>query len=224
MTFGDAQAANGRDGHGGDGGGVATLEIPDDQLVIALRHGDASALGTLFDRHHRAVYAYLRCRLLQPSDAEDLCQDVFLRCIQAKGEFAAPEQVRPWLIGIARNVLREYVRRQHRRKEVAWTLMCLDVDEQKVEEEGATYDDVIGLLPGCMETLGPNAREALEMHYRSKMRLAKIGERLRRSEGAVKLLMFRARQALKMCIGQRTGCAIDVDADIVEAIDEDEKA
>jgi DNA-directed RNA polymerase specialized sigma24 family protein len=45
------------------------------------------------------------------------------------------------------------------------------------------------------------------------MRLAAIGERLRRSEGAIKLLMFRARQALKNCINRKTECAVEGDKD-----------
>jgi RNA polymerase sigma-70 factor (ECF subfamily) len=59
--------------------------------------------------------------------------------------------------------------------------------------------------------LGQNARDALEMHYRGRMRLAAIGERLRRSEGAIKLLMFRARQALKNCINSKVGCKLEGD-------------
>jgi RNA polymerase sigma-70 factor (ECF subfamily) len=39
------------------------------------------------------------------------------------------------------------------------------------------------------------------------MKLAEIGRRLRRSEGAVKLLMFRARQALKYCLASKSGTA-----------------
>jgi RNA polymerase sigma-70 factor (ECF subfamily) len=38
------------------------------------------------------------------------------------------------------------------------------------------------------------------MRYRGNLKLAAIGQKLHRSEGAVKLLMFRARQALKHCL------------------------
>jgi RNA polymerase sigma-70 factor (ECF subfamily) len=48
--------------------------------------------------------------------------------------------------------------------------------------------------------LGQSARQALEMYYASRLRLAEIGQQLKRSEGAVKLLMFRARQALRRCL------------------------
>jgi RNA polymerase sigma-70 factor (ECF subfamily) len=38
------------------------------------------------------------------------------------------------------------------------------------------------------------------MHYASRLRLIQISEQLKRSEGAVKLLLYRARQALKRCL------------------------
>jgi RNA polymerase sigma-70 factor (ECF subfamily) len=55
-------------------------------------------------------------------------------------------------------------------------------------------------LPVCLQSLGQSARQALELHYASRLRLADIGDHLKRSEGAVKLLLFRARQALRRCL------------------------
>jgi RNA polymerase sigma-70 factor (ECF subfamily) len=54
-----------------------------------------------------------------------------------------------------------------------------------------------------LEELGQSARQALELRYGACLRLAEIGERLHRSEGAVKLLVFRARQALRKCLDFR---------------------
>jgi RNA polymerase sigma-70 factor (ECF subfamily) len=83
--------------------------------------------------------------------------------------------------------------------------MEVDASSPAVDDR---YDDIIRVLPSCLESLGSSAREALEMYYRSKLRLAQIGERLRRSEGAVKLLMYRARQSLKNCLLRKTGCPV----------------
>ncbi|MGC3972272.1 MAG: sigma factor-like helix-turn-helix DNA-binding protein [Pirellulales bacterium] len=56
------------------------------------------------------------------------------------------------------------------------------------------YGDLVDHLPGCMDGLGDTARQAIEMRYQSELHLPDIGEKLRRSAGAAKLLMFRARQ------------------------------
>ena len=107
--------------------------------------------------------------------------------------------MRPWLFGIARNLLREHVRRIARRKEVAWTEMCLELDAL-VETPNVRAEDALAHLPACLDSLGKSAREALDLRYQARLRLAEIGEKLHRSEGAIKLLVHRARQALKHCL------------------------
>jgi RNA polymerase sigma-70 factor (ECF subfamily) len=121
-----------------------------------------------------------------------------------KDRFDEAGSVRSWLIGIARNLLYEHIRRMKRRREVAWTEMCLELDEL-TQSQPQCCDDGVTELNGCLESLADPAREALEMRYRSNLRLAQIGNRLRRSTGAVKLLMFRARQKLRHCMDNKTG-------------------
>ena len=96
-------------------------------------------------------------------------------------------------------MLREHVRRKTRSREVAWTEMCLELDHLAAEETAANAA-ALEHLPRCLEELGQSARQALDMRYGASLRLAEIGERLHRSEGAVKLLVFRARQALRKCL------------------------
>jgi RNA polymerase sigma-70 factor (ECF subfamily) len=177
-----------------------TESVPEDVLLLKqMRRGDRAAFEAIVTRHQRAVYGYLRTRLLEPADAEDLCQEVFLRCYSGKVRFDRAVELRPWLIGIGRNVLREHVRRKARTREVAWTEMCLEFDSLAAEETAANAA-ALDHLPRCLDELGQSARQALDMRYGASLRLAEIGEQLHRSEGAVKLLVFRARQALRKCL------------------------
>jgi RNA polymerase sigma-70 factor (ECF subfamily) len=105
-------------------------------------------------------------------------------------------------LGIARNLLREHARRLRRRKEVAWTELCLELDEMVSSDENV-YGDMLEFLPGCLNSLGESARQAIELRYSMHLRLSEVGEKLHRSEGAAKLLMFRARQALKNCLDRK---------------------
>lgn len=171
----------------------------DFRLLRQVKRGERGALTEIVKVHQQAVYGYLRARLLEPADAEDLCQEVFLRCFSGQVNFDRATTLRPWLIGIARNVLREHVRQKARRREIGWTHMCLSLDELAGEEPSAA-NPAMDHLPNCLEALGPSARRALDMRYGADLRLADIGERLHRSEGAIKLLIFRARQALKSCL------------------------
>lgn len=173
--------------------------VEDETLIQAAQRGDRQAFSQLVERHQSVVFGYLRARMLRAHDAEDLTQEVFLRCFTSWARFDGTQQVRPWLLGIARNLLLEHARKYRRRKETAWTEACLEIDET-VEAKDGVYGDLADNLPVCMEGLADTARQAIEMRYRSELHLPEIGEKLRRSAGAAKLLMFRARQALKNCL------------------------
>ncbi|HEY0981832.1 MULTISPECIES: RNA polymerase sigma factor [unclassified Schlesneria] len=173
----------------------------DQMLIEQLRQGDTSAFAQVIEQHQRVVYGYLRARVQQAVDADDMVQEVFLRFYLSQARFDSTALIRPWLIGIARNLLHEHVRHARRRKEVAWTELCLELESVLPADALWTdADDRLQQLPGCMNDLGPSARQAIELHYRSERKLVEIGRELHRSEGAVKLLMHRARQALRDCL------------------------
>ena len=175
--------------------------VSDQTLIEQLRRGDRLAFAQVIERHQQSVYGYLRARLQQTCDADDLMQEVFLRFYLSQARFDSTALIRPWLLGIARNLLREHVRDVKRRKEVAWTELCLDVESVlPLDALWSDSDDAIRYLPKCLEELGPSARQAIDLHYRSQRKLADIGREVHRSEGAVKLLMHRARQALRDCL------------------------
>src|SRR5687768_17748166 len=85
--------------------------VSDEQLIQWVADGDASCLGTLFERHHRGVYQY--CLQLTRSSAvsEDLVQDVFLRLLQKAASYRGEGSCKAWIFNIARNVTFDYLRR-----------------------------------------------------------------------------------------------------------------
>ena len=184
----------------GRAGDEASARFGSAELVA----GDRAAFEQVVAEHQAAIHAFLRARLFQATDADDLAQEVFLRFYIARARFDTAQMIRPWLLGIARNLLREHARKTRRHRETAWTELCLELEELLPATEGL-YDDALGYLSGCLEELGESARDALHQHYGHSRKLAEIGQRLKRREGAVKLLIFRARQALKRCLAHKLG-------------------
>ena len=189
--------------------------MSDCTIVERLRDGDADALDTVLKTYRAEVYGFLRARVLYAEDAEDLAQDVFLRLFESRSRLRPDARLRPWLYGIARNRLHEYIRVRRRGKESSWTELCLDVegdllediatDDAEPDHESAAgpLDDALRFLPDCLETLGPSARTAIDLRYTGQLSHADIGRKLRRSVSAVSVLMFRARAAVKHCIESR---------------------
>src|SRR5215211_1080262 len=75
----------------------------DASLVARARLGDASATETLLRRYFRAAYVVAFARVGNRFDAEDVCQDAFIRCVERLEDCRQPDKFGAWLIRIVRN-------------------------------------------------------------------------------------------------------------------------
>ena len=82
--------------------------------------GDQGALAILYDRYARAVYSLALRMLADRGLAEDLVQEVFLRCWTRAGQFAADRgSFSTWLMGITHHLAVDMLRRQSTRPRAA---------------------------------------------------------------------------------------------------------
>src|SRR5271157_5483779 len=91
----------------------------EDSFRARVRAGDSAAFGELFDEHASDIYRYA-CRLTgETASAEDVVAQTFLEAWRLRARvFADGASLRPWLFGIATNVLRN-TRRAARRYRAA---------------------------------------------------------------------------------------------------------
>ena len=70
------------------------------ELVLASQQGDRAAFGQLFERFERHVFAIALRRLGDYSEAQELCQDVFIQALQKIAQLREPECFGGWLRSI----------------------------------------------------------------------------------------------------------------------------
>jgi RNA polymerase sigma factor (sigma-70 family) len=88
--------------------------LPTDADLIAASVDDPERFATLFDRHAAAVHRYLGRRVGDLAD--DLLSETFLVAFRRRADYRAEHvEVRPWLLGIATNVVRGHQRSERRR-------------------------------------------------------------------------------------------------------------
>jgi RNA polymerase sigma-70 factor (ECF subfamily) len=103
--------------------------------------GDPDSFGALFERHARSVYNHCFRRTASWADAEELMSTVFLEAWRRRHEVRPlADSARPWLLGVANNLLRNH-RRSHRRQGAALARLGAD---GSCEPDPA--DDVAGRL------------------------------------------------------------------------------
>jgi RNA polymerase sigma factor (sigma-70 family) len=133
-----------------------------DGAVIAESLGTPGAFGVIFDRHGSALLRFL-ARRVDPAEAEDLLGEVFRIAFERRAAFERDrDSARPWLYGIAANLVAKHYRSEARRLRAMARASALRVsaarllDEDPAERAVAVADagalwprvvDAIGALP-----------------------------------------------------------------------------
>jgi RNA polymerase sigma-70 factor (ECF subfamily) len=118
-------------------------ESPSDVSLLELADaGDASAFDVLFRRHSRAVYNYCFRRLGSWSAAEDAMSVVFLEAWRRRADLVAlSDSLRPWLLGVATNVVRNQQRAARRYDTALYRLPPADAEPDPADDVAGRIDD-----------------------------------------------------------------------------------
>ncbi|HLK39026.1 MAG TPA: RNA polymerase sigma factor [Polyangiaceae bacterium] len=79
---------------------------PDPDLLRRLASGDIGALGELYDRHSEPVRRFLARATSNAEDVDDLVHATFLAAAKSAARYDGRPSCRPWLMGIAVQLLR----------------------------------------------------------------------------------------------------------------------
>jgi RNA polymerase sigma-70 factor (ECF subfamily) len=135
--------------------------MSDEALVAACAVGDVAALGALYDRHHEAVYRFLsRLAGCDGRDLDDLAQNTFLEANRASRGYRGRAPVRPWLFGIAANVVRHHVRGEIRRRALHVALGDRPADDPVQPDLPAERRQLIERLGAALPNLSHDLRVA----------------------------------------------------------------
>ena len=141
--------------------------------------------------HRRAIERYVRFRIANPADAEDVLQEVFAAAMVSIDTLRTPENSKPWLVGIARNKCMDYLRRKYRRSEVPLE----DADRLSVTPHFARFHDSPVL--DTLERLSPQDQQILRLCYWQQIPQQEIARQLGIPLGTVKSRLHHARERFR---------------------------
>jgi RNA polymerase sigma-70 factor (ECF subfamily) len=96
---------------------VEYLQQQDDKDLVSLYiQGNENAFAVLLHRHKNGVFSFITQWIKDRNLAQDLFQETFFKAIRTlkSGEYKEEGRFFPWLIRIARNIIIDYHRRNHR--------------------------------------------------------------------------------------------------------------
>ncbi|WP_374385280.1 sigma-70 family RNA polymerase sigma factor [Dongia sp.] len=180
-----------------DAGGATS----DGKLLDGIAKGDRTAFTEFYQRHNRALFAFLMKMVRDRELAEEVLSETMLDVWRQAGRFEGKSSVTTWLFSIGHH---KAVSRLRRMREVA-------LDEEvaaNIEDSGPTPDklasdkDMSRLLARLIECLSLDHREILQLAYYQEFSVQEIAEVLDLPENTVKTRMFYARQRLKALLEQ----------------------
>jgi RNA polymerase sigma-70 factor (ECF subfamily) len=168
-----------------------------------------------FDAVVRETQAHIRAYIaglgVPRHDVDDIAQDVYVELYRFADRIPQDIPPKQWLKGIARNLCMNYFRRTSRRQRLQReALVEIFLRAERKEAPALAEGPVRVALDGCCEKLSPDSQRLLSLRYELELPSHQIAERLNSTPEAVRVALFRIRNALKACIGKTLGLEPDV--------------
>ena len=178
----------------------AGLQRDEDAVLVDLhRRGDPTAFNALFRKHQRRIYALCYHILGNAEDAEDACQEAFVKAHRGLRSFRGESQFLTWLTRIAVNVCRSETRR-------FWRRNVGSIDDPNVRvpmEAGRDVSEEFALdaeraeVRRIIASLPERFRIALVLRHFEEFSYEEIAQTMGWTVPQTKATIFRARQAFK---------------------------
>jgi RNA polymerase sigma-70 factor, ECF subfamily len=153
-------------------------------------------IAALVERHATLLFRVANSVLRNAHEAEDVVQDTFVRVLQHRGDLPGVREERVWLVRIAWNLALDRTRRV--RPEAMDAAFAESLSAALVPADRALDEaERLGRVLRAMDALPRNERAALLLSAVDEMTTAEVAAVLRKSESAVRAMLFRARTRLK---------------------------
>jgi RNA polymerase sigma-70 factor (ECF subfamily) len=182
--------------------------LSDAQVMLRVKAGDESAFDYLVQKYRRPMLGFMYRMAHNSAVAEDLAQEVFLRVYRSRENYEASAKFTTWLYRIASNLAVNHARdTRHERPENTVSLdepdhetgLTMDVpDDSLTAEESIVRRERLAAIRQRVQALPERQRIAVIMHKYQQMDYRQIADVLKLSESAIKSLLFRAYETLRV--------------------------
>jgi len=174
--------------------------------MLDVKAGDEVSFGLLLAKYRSPLINFLYRMVRDAATAEDLAQEVFLRVYRARRQYSPSAKFTTWLFRIATNLALNSVRdNRYKRMELSLDAPA-EVDEaprevparEKRIDEYMLERDRSEVIRRAIGALPEKQRAAVLLHKYEEMDYSEIAKILECSESALKSLLFRAYETLRV--------------------------
>ncbi|MCK5580818.1 MAG: sigma-70 family RNA polymerase sigma factor [Candidatus Omnitrophica bacterium] len=180
------------------------MDRQDEQLISAYMQGEDTALEILFQRYKSSILNFALRILGNRADAEDVVSDVFVSVFSKKYEIRPGAKFKTWLYKVAYNAAISKIRK--RKKMISLWFLKNDAgqyEEWDVPDPGSLAPEELikqetaAAVRKTIHKLPRMQKEAIVLREYHKLGYAEIADIMECSLENVKILIYRAREALR---------------------------
>jgi RNA polymerase sigma-70 factor (ECF subfamily) len=174
--------------------GLKQLAVTDESMLLEREEIIDQLMQEYSDDILHLVYTYVKNR----TTAEDLTQEIFLKCYEKLNQFNQQATLKTWVYRIASNHCKDYLRSWHYRK-ITLSDKILDYipSKSKQVEEEIISNSEENILTNAVMNLPLKYREVVFLHYYEELSLAEISKITTVNINTIKTRLKRAKELLK---------------------------
>jgi len=157
----------------------------------------------LVKEHQASLRVFVRSLGVEPDWVDDLAQDSFVVACREMGSYDPERDFGKWLRGIARNLVRNELRKQGRHRRILHEDLSRHLMEFSEQEESRFDVSQVSALRDCVEQLPNRSRELVHSRYYEGWNASILADKFEMKAATIRQTLLRIRRQLYQCINQR---------------------
>ena len=169
-----------------------------EELVAKIQQGDSEAFGRVYDMFAQRIFRYVRLKINNPQEAEDVLQEVFVRAFGSIGTLD-PQKMNfsAWLYRVASNTVNDFYRKKYRTPETVDIEAGMQIAGNSSPERDTEVRLNLDTVNKAMLLLPGQYRQVLELRFAQEFSVAETAKILGKTGLAVRLVQHRALKKLE---------------------------
>lgn len=174
-------------------------KLKDSDLILGLINKQTSAINYFVNNYQQFVYVLCVRMLNNVEVAEEITQDVLIKCIEKIEQFKGDSKLKTWVYTVAKRETLNYLRINK-----IETTELSDVISNKIKSDDSfDGNELSTVLNYYFKKLPFDAKEMLTFFYLEEMSLKEIAETTQLSESNVRVKLYRARESFKSVLTEK---------------------
>ena len=168
------------------------------EIIALIAKGDTKAFSFLVDKYQNLIFSVVRKILPEQMDAEDVCQEVFVKIYKGIGSFKQQSKLSTWIAKIAYFTALNYLKKNRKNDahDDLETTVTFEAESDR-PDEALIKKNTAEYLNKLIARLPEQYRLILTLYHLQEFSIQEIHESTGIAVGTIKNYLFRARKMLK---------------------------